>query len=69
MNPDEVLLEFKKMIDCAFRIGQDRERSFERFCIPAGMIQITAKDDQDLHPCFDKLVIQAPQLGDMRAAL
>jgi len=33
------------------------------------MIQIAAKDDQDLRSGFDKLIIQAPQLGDMRAAL
>ena len=69
MNPDKVLFQFKAMINGASRIGQDRERRFERFCIPAGMIQIAAKDDQDLRSGFDKLIIQAPQLGDMRAAL
>lgn len=69
MKPDEVLLEFKTMVDYALRIGKDGERRFECFCIPDGMVQVAAKDDQDLHSRFDKLIIQAPQLGDMHAAL
>ena len=60
MNPDEVLLEFKPMIDLAHRIGKDRERDFKDFGILASAIQCVAKNNQDLRPDFDKLSIHAP---------
>jgi hypothetical protein len=69
LDANEVLDEFKAMIDGTFRVGQDRERCFERLCIPAGPLQCVAKNNQNLRPGFDKLIIQAPQLGDVRAAL
>ena len=69
MNSDEVLIEFIMMVNIAFRIGQDRERRFKRLCIPAGTIHCVAKNDQNLCPGFDKLIVLAPQLGDVRAAL
>ena len=40
MNPDEVLFELKAMIDCTLRIGQNRERRFERLLID-GMLDVT----------------------------
>jgi hypothetical protein len=69
LDADEVLFELKAMIDCAFSIRQDRERCFKRFCKPAGTIQVVTKNDQNLRPGFDELIVHAPQLGDMRAAL
>ena len=69
MNPDEVLIEFITMVNIALRIGQDRERRFKRLCILAGTIKYIAENNQILRPGFDKLIVLAPQLGDMRAAL
>ena len=69
MNPDEILIEFIPMVNIALRIGQDRERRFKRLCIPTGTIQRVVKNDQNLCPGFDKLIVLAPQLGDVRAAL
>jgi hypothetical protein len=69
LNPNEVLLEFKFVIDRALRVRKDRERCFERLCIFAGSLQGVSENDQDLHTSFDKLIVHAPQLGDMRAAL
>ena len=69
MNPDEVLIEFITMVNSAVRISQDRERRFKRLCIPAGTIQCVAEYDQNLCPGFNKLIVLAPQLGDVRAAL
>ena len=68
MNPDE-LIEFITMVNIALRVGQDRERRFERLCIPAGTFQCISQDDQNLRSGFDKLIVHAPQLGDVRAAL
>ena len=42
LDADEVLYEFKAMIESTFRIGQDRERRFERLCIPAGRQRVDA---------------------------
>jgi hypothetical protein len=69
LNPDEVLLEFKAMVDCAFRVGKDGERRFERLGVPASTLQRVTKDYQNLRPGLSKLIVHAPQLGDMRAAL
>ncbi len=69
LNPNEVLLEFELMIDRPLRVCQHRERCLEGFSIPAGTLQAGAYNDQDLHSGFLKLIIQAPQLGDMISAL
>ena len=69
MDPDEVFIEFISMVNITLRIGQDRERRFERLCISAGAFQCVAKNDQDLRSGFDKLIVHAPQLGDVCAAL
>ena len=69
MNPDEVLIEFITMVNSAVRISQDRERRFKRLCILAGTIKCVAENDQNLRFGFDKLIIHAPQLGDVRTAL
>jgi hypothetical protein len=69
LNPNEVLLELKLVIDIALGICKHRERRFERLGIPARTLQCIAKDNQYLHSGFYKLIIQAPQLGDMRTAL
>ena len=69
MNPDEDLNEFITMVSIAVRIGQDREWRSKSFCLFAGTIQCVAKNDQNLRSGFDKLVVHAPQLGDVRAAL
>jgi hypothetical protein len=69
LNPNEVLFELKAMIDRMVGIGQDWERRFKRLCIPACTIQRVAKNNQDLCPGIDKLIVHAPQLGDVCTAL
>src|SRR3990172_1999375 len=69
LDANEVFREFEAMIYGTFRVGKYREWRTEGFGIFAGAIQGIAKNDQDLRPGFDKLLIHAPQLGDVRAAL
>lgn len=69
LNPYEILCKFKPVIDRAFGISQDGKWCLEQLGILARPLQRFADDHQNLHSCLDKLIIQAPQLGDMRSAL
>ena len=69
LKPNEILLEGIAVIDLALRISQDWEGRFELLSIAAGTLQGVAKNDQNLHPALNQLIVQTPQLGDMRTAL
>ena len=69
MNSQKGPFQIEAVIDGAIRIREDREGSLDDSGVALGTFRSVPQNHQNLRPGGLEILVDAPQLGDVRAAL